>query len=48
MSKSSLIEGRFCFDFSKSILAYKADMPTFNGLGGVDFVIELEDKFILA
>ena len=46
MSEAFLTEGRFCFDFSKAICAYKADMPTLNGLGGVDFIIELADQFI--
>jgi hypothetical protein len=39
-------EGRFSFDFEKSLSASKADLPYLNGLGGVDFVVELEDRFI--
>lgn len=46
MSTKCLREGRLSFDFREGTLAYKADNPTLNALGGVDFVIELEDKFI--
>lgn len=46
MSSSYLEEGRFRFDFSDAIHKYKADDPSLNGLGGVDFVVELQDKFI--
>ena len=46
MNGCKLSEGRFSFNFEKSILSVKADNPTFNGLGGVDFIIELEDRFV--
>lgn len=46
MNSPYLEEGRFRFDFSNALSKYKADDPTLNGLGGVDFVVELEDKFL--
>ncbi|MTK11717.1 MAG: hypothetical protein F8N39_06380 [Clostridiaceae bacterium] len=46
MSSPYLEEGRFRFDFSNALSKYKADDPTLNGLGGVDFVVELNDKFL--
>ncbi|UZQ50281.1 hypothetical protein [Clostridium kluyveri] len=46
MNSSYMKEGRFRFDFSSAISKYKPDDCTLNGLGGVDFVVELEDKFL--
>lgn len=46
MSNNCICEGRYCFDFSKSIKAYKGDSPTLSGLGGVDFIVELENKIL--
>lgn len=46
MNENLFIEGRFCFDFGKGNAAHKADTPTLNGLGGVDFIIECENRFM--
>lgn len=46
MNETFFTEGRFCFDFRKSNAAYKVDIPSLNGLGGVDFIIECENRFM--
>lgn len=46
MNDKVLQEGNCCFDFSCCIAAYKVDMPTYSGLLSVDFIVELEDKFL--
>ncbi|MBF0120186.1 MAG: hypothetical protein HQK79_15230 [Desulfobacterales bacterium] len=40
-----ITEGRYIFDFG-NIPVDKADIPTYNGLGGVDFIIELKDRYM--
>ena len=39
-------ESGFEFDFSGSINAYKADIPAYDGLSAVDFVVETEDEYL--
>lgn len=46
MNSKCFIEGEYCFDFVNSIAAFKADEPTYCGLLGVDFIVELSDKFL--
>jgi len=46
MSDKILKEGRFEFDFSKSIAAFKADSPQYHGLSAVDFIVETDDTFL--
>ena len=39
-------ESGFEFDFSNSITSYKADEPSYDGLNGVDFIVETPDEYL--
>lgn len=46
MREKTFTEGKYIFNFEKSMNAYIADKPTYSGLLRVDFIVELEDKYL--
>lgn len=47
MTNRILDESGFRFDFSNSIVAYKADELSYQGLSLIDFIVETEKEYFI-